>query len=67
MKEITPKSKDVEEQDDSWVPLTRMINFEKRFWPTVFTLFSIRFTIACTFNHKTFHPDEVWQGFEMAY
>ena len=48
-------------------PLTRMINFEERPVPTILTIFSIRFILALTLNHSTFHPDESWQGVEMAY
>lgn len=52
---------------DDWLPVSRMINFETRFWPTVMIVVSFRLIIAFTMNHKVFHPDEIWQGFEMAY
>jgi hypothetical protein len=55
------------EEDTSWIPFSRMLDFENKFWRSFITVLCIRLIIAFTLNHKTFHPDEIWQGYEMAY
>lgn len=51
----------------NWIPLATYIDFEKRPYRTLMLIFAFRFIQAVVFGEKNYHPDQSWQGGEMAY
>jgi hypothetical protein len=53
--------------EHAWIPFSTMLNFEKKPGRAAIAIFFIRFAITMVFGDKRLHPDEYFQGQEMAY
>ena len=54
-------------KDWDWIPLAGRIDFENHPIRTLLLVFAARFSLAVLLGQRTYHPDQIWQGQEMAY
>ena len=56
-----------EEDSRSWILGYDCLDFDSHFYSTLLNVFLIRFGMAMTFGEQNYHPDQNWQGLEIAY
>ena len=56
-----------EEECRNWIIGFDYLDFDSNFYSTMLTMFTIRFMMAMTFGELNYHPDQNWQGLEIAY
>ena len=56
-----------QKEDSDWIPCSKYLDFIKSPVRTFVVVFLIRFGLSMSFGFKDYHPDQHWQGYEMAY
>lgn len=51
----------------SWIPCAAYLDLESSPKSALLIIFAIRFGFSMAFGEKNYHPDQSWQGHEMAY